>query len=94
MGFEQRITTTACSLNLSTFRSLTLQAKYLINLYISFSGRKNFPDCDILVDGNNGFTADEFIKYLKGIEGIRLFWIEEHLGVPQQLKGLPAHWKI
>ncbi|MDO9339906.1 MAG: enolase C-terminal domain-like protein [Bacteroidales bacterium] len=39
--------------------------------------RKNFPDCDILVDGNNGFTADEFIKYLEGIEGIRLFWIEE-----------------
>lgn len=39
--------------------------------------RKNFPDCDILVDGNNGFTADEFIKYMEGIEGIRLFWIEE-----------------
>lgn len=39
--------------------------------------RKNFPDYDILVDGNNGFTADEFIKYLEGIEGIRLFWIEE-----------------
>jgi D-galactarolactone cycloisomerase len=38
---------------------------------------KNFPDCDILVDGNNGFTADEFIKYLEGIEGIKLFWIEE-----------------
>jgi D-galactarolactone cycloisomerase len=38
---------------------------------------KNFPDCDILVDGNNGFTSDEFIKYLEGIEGIKLFWIEE-----------------
>jgi D-galactarolactone cycloisomerase len=39
--------------------------------------RKNFSDCDILVDGNNGFTADEFIKYLEGIKGIQLFWIEE-----------------
>lgn len=36
-----------------------------------------FPDCEILVDGNNGFTCDEFISYLKGIEGIKLFWIEE-----------------
>lgn len=38
---------------------------------------ENFPDCDVLVDGNNGFTADGFIKYLKGIEGVDLFWIEE-----------------
>ena len=37
----------------------------------------NFPDCDILVDGNNGFTIEEFIRYLEGIEGIKLFWIEE-----------------
>ncbi len=36
-----------------------------------------FPDCDILVDGNNGFTVDEFIDYLKGIGDIPLFWIEE-----------------
>ena len=36
-----------------------------------------FPDCDILVDGNNGFTSDQFIDYLKGITGVKLFWIEE-----------------
>jgi D-galactarolactone cycloisomerase len=36
-----------------------------------------FPDCDILVDGDNGFTIDEFIKYLEGIKGVRLYWIEE-----------------
>lgn len=36
-----------------------------------------FPDCDILVDGNDGFTMDEFVLYLKGIEGTNLFWIEE-----------------
>ena len=36
-----------------------------------------FPDCGILVDGNNGFSADQFIDYLKGISGVSLFWIEE-----------------
>lgn len=36
-----------------------------------------FPDCDILVDGNDGYPVDEFERYLKGIEGINLFWIEE-----------------
>jgi D-galactarolactone cycloisomerase len=36
-----------------------------------------FPDCEILVDGNNGFTSDQFIDYLKGIAGVKLFWIEE-----------------
>jgi len=24
-----------------------------------------FPDCDILVDGNNGFTIDEFLSTWK-----------------------------
>jgi L-alanine-DL-glutamate epimerase-like enolase superfamily enzyme len=38
---------------------------------------ESFPDCDILVDGNNGFTVDEFIRYLDGIGEIKLFWIEE-----------------
>lgn len=36
-----------------------------------------FPDCDILVDGNNGFSVGEFTQYLKGISGVNLFWIEE-----------------
>jgi len=36
-----------------------------------------FPDCDILVDGNNGFTFNEFTEYLTGIGNIPLFWIEE-----------------
>lgn len=38
---------------------------------------KAFPDCGILVDGNNGFTVDQFIQYLKGIPSVNLFWIEE-----------------
>ena len=38
---------------------------------------ENFPDCDILVDGNDAFTIDYFISYLEGIEDVPLFWIEE-----------------
>lgn len=38
---------------------------------------KAFPDCELLVDGNDGYTADGFIDFLKGIDGIPLFWIEE-----------------
>lgn len=38
---------------------------------------KAFPDCGLLVDGNDGYTADSFIRFLQGIEGIPLFWIEE-----------------
>jgi len=38
---------------------------------------KAFPDCELLVDGNDGFTPQSMIAFLKGIEGIPLFWIEE-----------------
>ncbi|MBM3853075.1 MAG: mandelate racemase/muconate lactonizing protein, partial [Verrucomicrobia bacterium] len=36
-----------------------------------------FPDCGLLVDGNDGFTPETIIAFLQGIEGIPLFWIEE-----------------
>ncbi len=36
-----------------------------------------FPDCELLVDGNNGFTVETFIRFLENIDGIPLFWIEE-----------------
>lgn len=38
---------------------------------------KAFPDVEILVDGNNGFTVDTMIGFLKGIADVPLFWIEE-----------------
>lgn len=38
---------------------------------------KSFPDCEILVDGNDGYTVDELKQYLDGIGDTRLFWIEE-----------------
>lgn len=38
---------------------------------------KAFPDCELLVDANDGFNVETTIAFLKGIEGIPLFWIEE-----------------
>jgi L-alanine-DL-glutamate epimerase-like enolase superfamily enzyme len=36
-----------------------------------------FPDVEILVDGNDGFTPDELLEYLEGIGEVKLLWIEE-----------------
>lgn len=36
-----------------------------------------FKDCEVLVDGNDGFTVEMFIRFLEGIDGIPLYWIEE-----------------
>ncbi len=38
---------------------------------------RNFPDCEILVDGNDGLTLGELQQYLEGIKDVSLFWIEE-----------------
>jgi D-galactarolactone cycloisomerase len=38
---------------------------------------KEFPDCEILVDSNDGYTADEAIAFLRGIGDIPIFWFEE-----------------
>jgi L-alanine-DL-glutamate epimerase-like enolase superfamily enzyme len=38
---------------------------------------KTYPDCDVLVDGNNGFEVDQFLRYMRGIGDVKLFWIEE-----------------
>ena len=36
-----------------------------------------FPDCEILVDANDGYSPAGFVNYLKSIEPTRLFWVEE-----------------
>lgn len=38
---------------------------------------KACPDCEILIDANDGYDAAGFIRFLEAIEGIPLFWIEE-----------------
>jgi len=39
--------------------------------------RRYFPDIDILVDGNDGFTIKTLIRYLEQLEDIPIYWIEE-----------------
>jgi L-alanine-DL-glutamate epimerase-like enolase superfamily enzyme len=39
--------------------------------------RERYPDCDILVDANDGYSGEGFLLYLDGVVDCRLFWIEE-----------------
>ncbi|MBI3973323.1 MAG: mandelate racemase [Chloroflexi bacterium] len=39
--------------------------------------REAFPDCQILVDANNAYTVAGFLRYLDGVAGCDLYWIEE-----------------
>jgi len=38
---------------------------------------REFPDCTLLVDGNDAFTVETMIAFLEGIGDVPLFWIEE-----------------
>jgi D-galactarolactone cycloisomerase len=39
--------------------------------------RAEYPDCQILVDANDGYTCRGFLGYLEGVVDCDLFWIEE-----------------
>lgn len=36
-----------------------------------------FPDVQLLVDANDGYTVEDCFTFLQGIEGIQLYWFEE-----------------
>lgn len=36
-----------------------------------------FPDVDILIDANDGYAPQDFIRYMEGIEDVPVWWIEE-----------------
>jgi D-galactarolactone cycloisomerase len=38
---------------------------------------EEFPTAQILVDGNNGFACDGFLRYLEAVADCELYWIEE-----------------
>ena len=38
---------------------------------------QQFPECDILVDANNGYSVDDCIGFLDGVRDVPLFWVEE-----------------
>ena len=39
--------------------------------------RQAFPACQILVDANDGYTCDQFLRYLDAVADCQLYWIEE-----------------
>lgn len=39
--------------------------------------RQAFPDADILVDANDGYTLDGILRYLDAVADCGLFWVEE-----------------
>jgi D-galactarolactone cycloisomerase len=39
--------------------------------------RKHFPDAHIMVDANDGYSVEEFLKYYEAVADCKLFWIEE-----------------
>jgi len=39
--------------------------------------RECFPDCAILVDANDGYTCEWFLRYLDAVADCGLFWVEE-----------------
>jgi D-galactarolactone cycloisomerase len=44
---------------------------------VTLAVRDRFPDCTILVDANDGYTADGFAAYLDAVIDCDLHWIEE-----------------
>jgi L-alanine-DL-glutamate epimerase-like enolase superfamily enzyme len=59
---------------------------------------KAFPEIEVLVDGNDGFTPEMFITYLEGVKDVELFWIEEpfvehYEGLMKLRKWLDVHGK-
>lgn len=39
--------------------------------------REAYPSLPLLVDANDGYTPDDFLRYLDAVADCRLFWVEE-----------------
>lgn len=47
------------------------------DIRVTLAVRERFPDCKILVDANDGYTCDDFLRYVTAVKDCELFWIEE-----------------
>jgi D-galactarolactone cycloisomerase len=53
--------------------------------------RDAFPDARILVDANDGYDRDGFVRYLEAVADVGLYWVEEpFLDDAEDLKALRA----
>ena len=58
-------------------RWLETEAGRRRDVEVTHAVRSRFPDCAILVDANDGYTADGFAAYLDAVLDCDLYWIEE-----------------
>ncbi len=47
------------------------------DIQVTQAVHERFPDCKILVDANDGYTLNDFQRYLEGVGDCDLYWIEE-----------------
>jgi len=59
------------------YKWMEFEAGLQRDIEVTKAVRENFPDCDILVDANNGYTCDGFIRYFDAVADCSIFWIEE-----------------
>jgi L-alanine-DL-glutamate epimerase-like enolase superfamily enzyme len=59
------------------FRWLDPEAGLQRDVEVTRAVRRAFPDCALLVDANDGYTADGFAVYLDAVLDCDLYWIEE-----------------
>lgn len=59
------------------YRWLETRAGRRRDIEVTRAVRHRFPDCAILVDANDGYTAGGFAAYLDAVLDCDLFWIEE-----------------
>ena len=59
------------------YRWLETEAGRRRDIEVTRAVRDGFPDCAILVDANDGYTAGGFAAYLDAVLDCNLYWIEE-----------------
>jgi L-alanine-DL-glutamate epimerase-like enolase superfamily enzyme len=62
------------------------------DIQVTRAVRERFPACKILVDANDGYTCDGFLRYLSAAADCELYWIEEPFAERREdLDKLRAH---
>ena len=59
------------------YRWMEAEAGLRRDIEVTRAVRERFPDCQVLVDANNGYTGEGFLEYMDGVRDCGLFWVEE-----------------
>jgi D-galactarolactone cycloisomerase len=59
------------------YRWMEPQAGLARDIEVTRLARELYPDGDILVDANDGYSVNTLLAYLEAVEDCRLYWIEE-----------------